>query len=175
LGQNLRVFDTVTIRVSDLAASHRFYELADAPESVVLEEASEPTLNLHIAFAVESRDAVDTWWQKLVDAGCPSDGEPGPRTQYHESYYGGFVLDPDGNSVEAVHHAGTEPSGIDHLWLRTDDMAAARALFEDVPDIGIRRDTPDRLTFGFDDRIGSFSFVPGELPTRNVVLGDVLV
>jgi catechol 2,3-dioxygenase-like lactoylglutathione lyase family enzyme len=167
------VFDRVTIRVRDLDASRRFYELAEAPEAVVLEQSRVPTERLHIAFAVSSRAAVDDWWRRLVEAGYTSDGEPGAR-DYNESYYGGFVVDPDGNSVEAVHHDGTQPSGIDHLWLRTDNLAAARDRFLGVPGVGLRRDTPERVTFGFDDRVGSFTFVPGE-PTRNVVLGDVAV
>jgi catechol 2,3-dioxygenase-like lactoylglutathione lyase family enzyme len=167
------VFDRVTIRVRDLEASRAFYVLAAAPDALVLERAEQPTERLHIAFAVPSREDVDAWWRKLVDSGYASDGEPGPRPEYHESYYGGFVLDPDGNSVEAVHHAGTEPSGIDHLWLRAANLAAARDRFAGVPGVALRRDQPDRVTFGFDDRVGSFSFVPGDPPTRNVVLGDV--
>ncbi|HEV2590307.1 MAG TPA: VOC family protein [Gaiellaceae bacterium] len=168
------MFDNVTMRARDLEASRRFYALAAAPAALVLEAADEPTQRLHIAFAVPGRAAVDAWWRALVDAGYTSDGEPGPR-QYNETYYGAFVLDPDGNSVEAVHHAGSGPSGIDHLWLRTSDLSAARALFADVRGVAVRRETPERLTFGFDDRVGSFSFVPGEPATRNVRLGAVWV
>jgi predicted lactoylglutathione lyase len=169
------VFEQVTIRVSDLDASRRFYALADAPAAVVLEESGEPTQRLHIAFGLATREEVDAWWRRLVDAGYTSDGEPGPRRQYSDSYYGGFVLDPDGNSVEAVTHDNATPGGIDHLWLRTDDLAAARERFSAVPEAILRYDQRERVTFGFDDRIGSFSFVPGDPPTRNVLLGDVWV
>ena len=169
------VFARVTIYVSNPEASTRFYALAEAPAALVLEHGHEPTQRLHIAFGVASREEVDAWWRRLVDGGYPSDGEPGPRPQYHESYYGGFVLDPDGNSVEAVIHRNTVPGGIDHLWLRTDDLTAARERFLAVSGVWLRHDGPDRVTFGFADRIGSFSFVPGDPPTRNVRLGDVLV
>lgn len=167
------MFDRVTIYVSDLEASRRFYELAGAPDALVL-EAGEPTRRLHVAFGVAAREEVDEWWRRLVDAGYTSDGEPGPRA-YNETYYGGFVLDPDGNSVEAVTHANTLPGGIDHLWLRTADLAAARELFLGLPGVGLRHDGPERVTFGFDDRVGSFTFVPGDPPTRHVRLGDVHV
>jgi len=168
------VFDRVTIYVSDLEASRRFYELADAPEGLVL-EPGEPTENLHVAFVAATRADVDAWWRNLVDAGYMSDGEPGPRPQYSESYYGASVLDPDGNSVEAVNHADPRPRGVDHLWLRTGDVTRMRDRFVGVPGVGLRHDSPARVTFCFDDRIGSFTFVPGDPATRNVRLGDVLV
>src|SRR6185503_19398027 len=79
--------------------------------------------NLHVAFGVPSRDEVDAWWRRIVDAGYESAGEPGPRPQYGETYYGAFVLDPDGNSAEAVHHERSS-HGVDHLWLGTRDVAA---------------------------------------------------
>jgi len=53
------VFDRVTIRVSNLEASRRFYALADAPPSLVVEDGGEPTQRLHIAFGVPNRDSVD--------------------------------------------------------------------------------------------------------------------
>jgi hypothetical protein len=168
------MFDRVTMRVRDLDASSRFYELAAAPAELVLEAAAEPTQHLHIAFGVPGRADVDAWWRRLVDAGYKSDGEPG-RRRYNETYYGAFVLDPDGNSVEAVHHDTGRRSGIDHLWLRTTDLAAARERFAGIAGVILRDDKPERVTFGFDDRVGSFSFVPGDQPTRNVVLGDVAV
>ena len=169
------VFARVTIRVSDLEASRRFYELASATPDLVLEAAAEPTQRLHVAFGVVDRAAVDRWWRRLVDAGYESDGEPGERPVYTEGYYGGFVLDPDGNSLEAVHHPSSRHSGIDHLWLRSTELAASRDRFLPVEGVVLRHDTPECVTFGFDDRVGSFTFVPGDPPTRNVVLGDVAV
>ena len=129
------------------------------------------TRNLHVAFGAESREDVDGWWNRLTEAGYESDGEPGPRPQYSESYYGAFVLDADGNSVESVHHDTSRPRGIDHLWLRSRDMAGARRFYETVaPVVGIRLayEAPDRIRFT--DGVGSFSFVAGEQPTEHVHL-----
>lgn len=59
---------------------------------------------LHIAFRAESRAAVDAFYQAALAAGGRDNGAPGPRPQYHEHYYGAFVLDPDGHNIEAVIH-----------------------------------------------------------------------
>ena len=45
----------------------------------------------------------------MTNAGYQSDGDPGERPWYHESYYGAFVLDPDGNNAEAVYHGALQP------------------------------------------------------------------
>ena len=179
------MFDHVDIRVSDLAASRAFYVEALGPPKhddgefvdwgyfgVTGASAEHPlTSRLHIALGVEDRGAVDAWWNRLREAGYESDGEPGPRPQYSESYYGSFILDPDGNSVEAVYHGRVRPGEIDHLWLRTRDVPAAKRFYETVaPVVGIRlrRDSPDWVQFT--DGEGSFSFVAGEPPTQNVHL-----
>src|SRR5256712_3400638 len=122
-----RVFDHVGIAVSDLAASERFYRTvlsvlgvepshADA-ELVEWEDwdigATDPehpvTRGLHVGFRARDRAQVDAFWQAGVDAGYRDEGAPGPRTQYGPTYYGGFLLDPDGNSVEAVHDDREDP------------------------------------------------------------------
>lgn len=177
------MFDHVEIHVSDLAASRAFYhealglptfegELVEWGDFgiVGVDDEHPLTRNLHIAFGVESRDDVDAWWHRMIEAGYDSDGEPGPRPQYSASYYGAFVVDPDGNSVESVHHDTSRPREVDHLWLRTRDVAAAKRFYEAVaPVVGItlRHDSPDRVTFS--DGIGSFSFVEGA-PTEHVHL-----
>ena len=57
----------------------------------------------------ERRAAVEAFHRAALDAGARDNGPPGLRPQYHSSYYGAFVLDPDGNNVEAVcHTAGAE-------------------------------------------------------------------
>ena len=68
----------------------------------------------------------------MTEAGYTSDGEPGPRPEYTETYYGGFVLDPDGNSIEAVHHYRSCTGKIDHVWLRTTDVAGVREFYETI-------------------------------------------
>jgi catechol 2,3-dioxygenase-like lactoylglutathione lyase family enzyme len=175
--------DHVEIHVSDLAASRAFYgealglptfegELVEWGDfGIVAVDAEHPlTRRLHIAFGAESRAEVDAWWNRMTEAGYESDGEPGPRPQYSASYYGAFVVDPDGNSVEAVHHSTSRAREIDHLWLRTRDVAAAKSFYETVaPVVGItlRRDEPEWVLFS--DGRGSFSFVEGT-PTEHVHL-----
>jgi catechol 2,3-dioxygenase-like lactoylglutathione lyase family enzyme len=187
IGQNLRVFDHLTIRVGDLDASRRFYDLAlGEPTSVgghftewgdfgiAAAAAEKPvTRRLHVGFGVRDRAEVDGWWERMTRAGYASDGEPGERPQYSARYYGAFVLDPDGNSIEAVHHETTDPerSTVDHLWLRTQSIADAKRFYENVaPVVGIEttHDGPERVQFS--DGVGSFSFVDDGAPTENVHL-----
>ena len=160
---NAPVFDHIDIAVSDVDASRRFYELALGPASVEdgwlewgdfgitpVDEEHPLTQRLHVALGVDSREAVDEWWRRLIEGGFTSDGEPGPRPEYSEEYYGGFVLDPDGNSVEAVHHGRSRPGAIDHLWLRTADVVEAGLFYETVaPVVGItiRHREERRVTF----------------------------
>jgi catechol 2,3-dioxygenase-like lactoylglutathione lyase family enzyme len=171
------VFDHAEIRVRDRDASRSFYELALGKPTHDADEFTEwdafgiadgtPSKRLHAGFAVADRAAVDAWWRRMTDAGYESDGEPGPRPQYSAEYYGAFVLDPDGNSVEAVVHERSG-AGLDHLWLRTRDVDAQRRFYELIaPVVGIRlvRDAH----FRFEDDSGSFTFVEGE-PTENIHL-----
>lgn len=58
----------------------------------------------HIAFAAQSRPAVDAFYAQAIANGGTDNGAPGLRPIYHEHYYGGFVVDPDGNNIEAVCH-----------------------------------------------------------------------
>ncbi|MCY4752793.1 VOC family protein [Pelomonas aquatica] len=59
---------------------------------------------VHIAFRVPTRAAVDGFHKAALAAGGTDNGPPGLRPNYHPSYYGAFVLDPDGNNIEAVCH-----------------------------------------------------------------------
>jgi catechol 2,3-dioxygenase-like lactoylglutathione lyase family enzyme len=184
------VFDHVTIRVSDVAASDSFYTtvlgtLGVEPSyhgdlgvewendfSIAPTDAGHPvTRRLHVAWFAPTREEVHAFWQAGIDAGHRDDGAPGPRPQYGPDYYGGFLLDPDGNSAEAVTNERTKPRGaFDHLWIRVADVAATKRFYETIaPHVGVRlaNDTPGRVRFAFDD--GSFSFVDGT-PTENVHL-----
>jgi catechol 2,3-dioxygenase-like lactoylglutathione lyase family enzyme len=59
---------------------------------------------IHVAFAVDDRPTVDSFHAAALAAGATDNGAPGVRAIYHSHYYGAYVLDPDGNNVEAVCH-----------------------------------------------------------------------
>ena len=121
------MFDHVAIAVADLAASERFYrtvlsvlgvEPSHADAALVewedwdigAADREHPVARgLHVGFRAPSREAVDAFWRLGIDAGYRDGGGPGPRTIYGPDYYGGFLLDPDGNSVEAVHTKREDP------------------------------------------------------------------
>jgi catechol 2,3-dioxygenase-like lactoylglutathione lyase family enzyme len=178
------VFDHVTIRVSDRAASIRFYDTVlpvlgmsrsggdDLPEwedFSIATDGQPPAERLHIGFYASSRALVDAFHQAGVDAGYTSDGAPGPR-DYTPEYYGAFLLDPDGHSVEAVSlEDDRRPGQIDHLWLRTTNMDAVSAFYETIaPAAGfeVERRGPEHTHIH--SATGSFSFIAGDPPTRHV-------
>jgi catechol 2,3-dioxygenase-like lactoylglutathione lyase family enzyme len=114
--------------VSDLEASKAFYVRALKPlgYEVVMEfgekggralglgmegkpsfwiwEGEKACRSLHVAFAAGDRATVDAFYGAAIAAGGKDNGKPGVREQYHPNYYGAFVLDPDGNNIEAVCH-----------------------------------------------------------------------
>jgi catechol 2,3-dioxygenase-like lactoylglutathione lyase family enzyme len=118
------VIDHMTIGVSDLDASRRFYAQALEPLGFRALDSSdeeitfgpddlddftvslkyEPGGQVHIAFAADSREQVDAFHAAALEAGGRDNGPPGPRAEYSDGYYGAFVLDPDGHNVEAVFH-----------------------------------------------------------------------
>jgi catechol 2,3-dioxygenase-like lactoylglutathione lyase family enzyme len=119
-----RLIDHVHLKVRDLSASRRFYDavlsalglpaLEDYGELLEGDELclslGEPiTSGLHLAFQAADRDAVHRFHAAAVAAGGRDNGGPGERN-YHPGYYGAFVLDPDGNNIEAVYHGPTERS-----------------------------------------------------------------
>ena len=146
------MIDHVGIRLPSLAEGERFYrrsfELLDFPgepyvgggfvewNDFAIGEATEDrpaTRRLHVGFYAPSREAVDVWWRELIDAGYASDGPPGLRPAYDPNYYGGFVLDPAGNSIEAVNNGPRrQPGVIDHVWLRTRSLEDATRFYEAV-------------------------------------------
>ena len=180
------MFDHVTIRVSDVEAAERFYDAVLAPLGVGrtsdtegfpewddfslarADHQSPVTRGLHMGFVAPAREAVDAFWRAGVEAGYRDDGEPGPRPEFSPDYYGGFLLDPDGNSAEAVHRRPAQGGAIDHLWIRVADVEASKRLYESVGrHAGFRLgyDSPERARFGGEN--GSFSLVAGT-PTERV-------
>lgn len=124
------MIDHSGISVSDFVRSKSFYEKALAPLGATflhmvppeytdgvkvggfgidtpcfwLDEGEAQKPPVHFAFKAESRGVVDKFYAAAIGAGGKDNGKPGIRGQYHENYYGAFVLDPDGNNIEAVCH-----------------------------------------------------------------------
>jgi len=118
------MIDHLGLNVSDLAISRAFYEkaleplgitvLAEYPEFIGMGEGKVPYLWLaervpagqavHVALHCKQRAVVDNFYEAALKAGGKGNGPPGLREIYHPTYYGAFVLDPDGNNIEAVCH-----------------------------------------------------------------------
>jgi catechol 2,3-dioxygenase-like lactoylglutathione lyase family enzyme len=114
--------DHLTLRVRDLETSRSFYAAALAPwgsreseddwgisfgppgsEDVAIAEG-EPSAPIHLALNAPDRETVQRFYEAALSAGGRDNGPPGERPQYHPGYYAAYVLDPDGNNVEAVFH-----------------------------------------------------------------------
>jgi len=125
------MIDHMSLPVSDYARSKAFYLKALAPlgYGIAMEVTPEqsggasyvgfgndrkpyfwlapsevPQSHIHVAFVAKDRAAVDALYRAALAAGGKDNGAPGLRAHYHPSYYGAFVLDPDGHNVEAVCH-----------------------------------------------------------------------
>ncbi len=125
------MMDHIGYAVSDLERSKAFFDRALAPLGLSLtmevsaqetgagshagygsqgkpifwiEDGKAASRGLHVAFAAQDRAAVDAFHAAALAAGGQDNGPPGVRAIYHPSYYAAFVLDPDGNNIEAVCH-----------------------------------------------------------------------
>ena len=114
-----RLIDHVHLRARDLDASKRFYravlqalgradsisEAADhfSADELWIDRADGPTSQVHLAFQAASHEAVRAFHEAALAAGGRDNGAPGERP-YHPGYSAAFVLDPDGNNIEAVEH-----------------------------------------------------------------------
>ena len=126
-----RLIDHVQLVVKDLAASRRFYEAVlevlgvpvggggddffwadEFVVSSVESRAAEGKLTgrNHIAFQAPDRATVNAFHKVALQNGGTDNGAPGERAAYHPDYYAAFVLDPDGNNIEAVYHGEAERS-----------------------------------------------------------------
>ena len=125
-----RLIDHLQLVVKDLAASKRFYlavlgaleiplggegdDYFWADELFISSKESQAaqgalTGRLHFAFQAKSREAVEQFYKAALAAGGRDNGAPGERS-YHPGYYAAFVMDPDGNNVEAVFHGPAQKS-----------------------------------------------------------------
>jgi catechol 2,3-dioxygenase-like lactoylglutathione lyase family enzyme len=120
------MLDHVGFDVSDYERSKAFYEGALAPLGLTLlmepapgiggfgedqkpffwiaTRGRTPATGIHVAFDTGDRGTVDAFHAAALEAGGTDNGEPGVREIYHPHYYGAYVLDPDGNNIEAVCH-----------------------------------------------------------------------
>ncbi|WP_299205068.1 VOC family protein [uncultured Tateyamaria sp.] len=119
-----RLIDHLQLVVRDLQASLNFYTavltVLDIPivstdkdyfwaDELVVSSAESPTAlgvltgRHHLAFQAKNRATVDAFYRAAMDHGGRDNGAPGERA-YHPGYYAAFVLDPDGNNIEAVYH-----------------------------------------------------------------------
>lgn len=122
------MIDHVTFYVKDLVVSLRFYDAALAPLGysrlydyhdegyrtvgygreraslwiVESQKGEKPSEHLHIALSAKSHAEVDAFHAHALVSGGSDNGAPGLRREYRSSYYAAFVLDPDGNNIEAV-------------------------------------------------------------------------
>lgn len=118
------VLDHVTLKVADYRRAEAFYDAALAPlgltrvfgdgETFAGYGADRPFFwigadgrsgHAHVAFATADRAAVEAFHAAALAAGATDNGAPGLRPHYHPTYFGAFVLDPDGHNIEAVCHA----------------------------------------------------------------------
>lgn len=120
------MFDHLGLLTKDLPRAVRFYTAALAPLGYVVVSSDEAggwagfgppgdarlwinradgaTARVHLAFVARERKAVDAFHEAAMKAGGKDNGKPGPREAYAPDWYAAFVIDPDGNNVEAVVH-----------------------------------------------------------------------
>ena len=119
------IIDHMGLSVSDAQKSQAFYAAALAPLRIgkIMEydgwsgfgrdgspefwfgEGGPAQSPMHIAFRAENRQQVRDFYDAALAAGGKDNGAPGLREEYHPTYYGAFVIDPDGHNIEAVCHA----------------------------------------------------------------------
>ena len=125
-----RLIDHLQLVVSDLAASQRFYEAVaqvlgipvggSAADYFWIDELFVSTADSqaaqghltgrhHLAFQARDRAMVEAFHRAGLEAGGRDNGKPGERP-YHPDYYAAFLLDPDGNNIEAVFHGEAKRS-----------------------------------------------------------------
>ena len=131
-----RLIDHIGVYVADLQRSKTFYmSILDALgrgnsfgsdnncfyfDEFYVGTGKAPVTNLHIAFQADSIERVQAFYEAGLNAGGKDNGKPGYR-QYHSAYYAAFLLDPDGNNIEAVCDVGAERSSESVIVTRTEN------------------------------------------------------
>lgn len=117
------MFDHISISTKDVKRSMQFYQSIFVPFGYTLQYQDETAAGFgpkgqmqfwigyqekpsqtHLAFRAQNRKQVQAFYEAALQAGAKDNGAPGVRSHYHENYYAAFVLDPDGNNIEAVCH-----------------------------------------------------------------------
>jgi catechol 2,3-dioxygenase-like lactoylglutathione lyase family enzyme len=134
-----RLIDHVQIVAKDLARARRFYQAifevlgiplgGESAEFFFYDElfisstrldpaAPEPIGPMHLAFQAADAAMVDRFYRAGLEAGGRDDGAPGERRHYHPGYYAAFLIDPDGNYIEAVFHGPSKrtASSVEISW-----------------------------------------------------------
>ncbi len=120
------MIDHVSLQVTDVPTSRAFYEAVLAPLGITSRSTDGPAVGffgsdpgsfwlspaqrvggpeLHVAFRASDRDAVNAFHEAALSIGAEILNAPRVFPEYHESYYGAFIRDPDGHNIEAVCHA----------------------------------------------------------------------
>lgn len=129
------VIDHIGVGVRDYEESLEFYSRALAPLGLELVAETggdnraagfgyegrddfwihegRPLGRMHVAFEAQSREQVDAFHAAALEAGGRDNGAPGIRPEYSDTYYAAYILDPNGNNIEAVFH-GEAPTSTGH-------------------------------------------------------------
>lgn len=120
-----RLIDHIQLRTRRLADARSFYgavmdvleiEIVDGENYFFFDEVwvdegkPEEITHLHLAFQAKDRATVERFHAAGLNAGGKDNGGPGERENYHPGYYAAFLIDPDGNNIEAVYHGPHERS-----------------------------------------------------------------
>lgn len=119
-----RLIDHLQLVVGDISAAQKFYSAIFAALNIPMGGTGDGffwadelfvstpdcvaaqgilTGRHHLAFQAQSRTVVEAFYKAALENGGKDNGKPGERA-YHPGYYAAFVLDPDGNNIEAVYH-----------------------------------------------------------------------
>ena len=188
------MFDHVSLVVRSFSKSLAFYRAALGPlghqaqgldesaksvgfgppgrVSLWLSEGS-PSSPAHIAFKSRDREAVSAFYEAALGRGGKSNGKPGLRRDYADDYFAAYVLDPDGNNVEAVAHEAEKPV----YYIGSYDIVDAERFAEYPPQVlallpkyGGEVLTSDTSAFGVEGSARTMNAVI-RFPSREAALG----